>query len=129
MLVSKYRISYCNTGTIKAQTEWITQINDLDDTKDTIEQVMKDYLQVQKMKDTHMYLITKDTDGDLSFFEIILKDTAISIRDIIQKMLSIDATNLTVIFNKDIIIKNSNKLKLTCKILNISFSEIKFITE
>lgn len=129
MLVSKYRISYDNTGTIKAQTEWITQINDLDDTKEIIEQVMKDYLQVQKMKDTHMYLITKDTDGDLSFFEIILKDTAISIRDIIQKMLSIDATNLTVVFNKDIIIKNSNKLKLTCKILNISFNEIKFITE
>lgn len=129
MLVSKYKISYDNTGTIKAQTEWITQINDLDDTKDTIEQVMKDYLQVQKMKDTHMYLITKDTDGDLSLFEIILKDTAISIRDIIQKMLSIDATNLTVVFNKDIIIKNSNKLKLTCKILNISFNGIKFITE
>ena len=129
MLVSKYRISYDNKGTIKTQTEWITQINDLDDTKDTIEQVMKDYLQVQKMEDTHMYLITKDTDGDLSFFEIILKDTIISIRDIIQKMLSIDATNLTVVFNKDIIIKNSNKLKLTCKILNISFNEIKFITE
>jgi len=129
MLVSKYRISYDNTGTIKTQTEWITQINDLDDTKDTIKQVMKDYLQVQKMKDTHMYLITKDTDGNLSFFETILKDTAISIRDIIQKMLSIDATNLTVVFNKDIIIKNSNKLKLTCKILNISFNEIKFITE
>lgn len=129
MLVSKYRISYDNKGTIKTQTEWITQINDLDDTKDTIEQVMKDYLQVQKMNDTHMYLITKDTDGDLSFFEIILKDTAISIRDIIQKMLSINATNLTVVFNKDIIIKNSNKLKLICKILNISFNEIKFITE
>lgn len=129
MLVSKYRISYDNTGTIKAQTEWITQINDLDDTKDIIEQVMKDYLQVQKMNDTHMYLITKDTDGDLSFFETILKNTAISIRDIIQKMLSIDATNLTVVFNKDIIIKNSNKLNLTCKILNISFNEIKFITE
>lgn len=129
MFVSKYRTSYDNKGTIKTQTEWITQINDLDDTKDTIEQVMKDYLQVQKMKDTHMYLITKDTDGDLSFFEIILKDTTISIRDIIQKMLSIDATNLTVVFNKDIIIKNSNKLKLTCKILNISFNEIKFITE
>ena len=129
MLVSKYRISYDNTGTIKAQTEWITQINDLDATKDTIEKVMKDYLQVQKMKDTHMYLITKDTDGDLSFFEVILKDTKISIRDIIQKMLSIDATNLTVVFNKDIIIKNSNKLKLICKILNISFNEIKFITE
>ena len=129
MLVSKYRISYDNTGTIKAQTEWITQINDLDDTKDIIEQVMKDYLQVQKMKDTHMYLITKDTDGDLSFFEIILKDTAISIRDIIQKMLSIDATNLTVVFNKDIIIQHSNKLKLICKTLNISFNTIKFITE
>lgn len=129
MLVSKYRISYDNTGTIKAQTEWITQINDLDATKDTIEKVMKDYLQVQKMKDTHMYLITKDTDGDLSFFEVILKDTKISIRDIIQKMLSIDATNLTVVFNKDIIIKNSNKLKLICKILNVSFNEIKFITE
>lgn len=129
MLVSKYRISYDNKGTIKAQTEWITQINDLDDTKDIIEQVMKDYLQVQKMKDTHMYLITKDTDGDLSFFEIILKDTIISIRDIIQKMLSIDATNLTVVFNKDIIIKNSNKLKLICKILNISLEGIKFITE
>lgn len=129
MLVSKYRISYDNTGTIKAQTEWITQINDLDDTKEIIEQVMKDYLQVHKMKDTHMYLITKDTDGDLSFFEIILKDTAISIRDIIQKMLSIDATNLTVVFNKDIIIQNSKKLKLICKILNISFNEIKFITE
>lgn len=129
MLVSKYRISYDNNGTIKTQTEWITQINDLDDTKEIIEQVMKDYLQVQKMKDTHIYLITKDADGDLSFFEIILKDTAISIRDIIQKMLSIDATNLTVVFNKDIIIKNSNKLKLTCKILNISFNEIKFITE
>ena len=129
MLVSKYRISYDNTGTIKTQTEWITQINDLDDTKDTIEQVMKDYLQVQKMNDTHMYLITKDTDGDLSFFEVILKDTIISIRDIIQKMLSIDATNLTVVFNKDIIIKNSNKLKLICKTLNISFNEIKFITE
>lgn len=129
MLVSKYRISYDNKGTIKTQTEWITQINDLDDTKDIIEQVMKDYLQVQKMKDTHMYLITKDTDDDLSFFEVILKDTAISIRDIIQKMLSINATNLTVVFNKDIIIKNSNKLKLTCKILSISFNEIKFITE
>lgn len=129
MLVSKYRISYDNKSTIKTQTEWITQINDLDDTKDAIEQVMKDYLQVQEMKDTHMYLITKDTDGDLSFFEVILKDTKISIRDIIQKMLSIDATNLTVVFNKDIIIKNSNKLKLTCKILNISFNEIKFITE
>lgn len=129
MSVSKYRISYDNKGTIKTQTEWITQINDLDDTKDTIEQVMKDYLQVHKMKDTHMYLITKDADGDLSFFEIILKDTAISIRDIIQKMLSIDATNLTVVFNKDIIIKNSNKLKLICKILSISFNEIKFITE
>lgn len=129
MLVSKYRISYDNNGTIKTQTEWITQINDLDDTKDTIEQVMKDYLQVQKMNDTHMYLITKDTDGDLSFFEVILKDTAISIRDIIQKMLSIDATNLTVVFNKDIIIQNSKKLKLICKILNISFNEIKFITE
>lgn len=129
MLVGKYRISYDNTGTINAHTEWITQINDLDDTKDTIEQVMKDYLQVQKMKDTHMYLITKDTDGDLSFFEIILKDTTISIRDIIQKMLSIDATNLTVVFNKDIIIKHSNKLKLICKTLNISFNEIKFITE
>lgn len=129
MLVSKYRISYDNKGTIKTQTEWITQINNLDNTKDTIEQVMKDYLQVQKMKDTHMYLITKDTDGDLSFFEVILKDTKISIRDIIQKMLSIDATNLTVVFNKDIIIQNSNKLKLTCKILNISFNEIKFITE
>ena len=90
---------------------------------------MKDYLQVQKMNDTHMYLITKDTDGDLSFFEVILKDTAISIRDIIQKMLSIDATNLTVVFNKDIIIQNSKKLKLICKILNISFNEIKFITE
>lgn len=129
MLVSKYKISYCNTGTIKTQTEWITQINDLDDTKDTIEQVMKDYLQVQKMKDTHMYLITKNTDGDLSFFEVILKNTKISIRDIIQKMLSIDATNLTVVFNKDIIIQNSKKLKLICKILNISFNEIKFITE
>lgn len=129
MLVSKYRISYDNTGTIKAQAEWITQINDLDDTKEIIEQVMKDYLQVHKMKDTHMYLITKDTDGDLSFFEIILKDNAISIRDIIQKMLSIDATNLTVVFNKDIIIQNSKKLKLICKILNISFNEIKFITE
>lgn len=129
MLVSKYKISYDNTGTIKAQTEWITQINDLDDTKDIIEQVMKAYLQVQKMKDTHMYLITKDTDDDLSFFEIILNNTAISIRDIIQKMLSIDATNLTVVFNNDIIIKNSNKLKLICKILNISFNEIKFITE
>lgn len=76
-----------------------------------------------------MYLITKDTDGDLSFFEVILKNTKISIRDIIQKMLSIDATNLTVVFNKDIIIKNSNKLKLICKTLNISFNEIKFITE
>lgn len=129
MLVSKYRISYDNNGTIKTQTEWITQINDLDDTKEIIEQVMKDYLQVQKMKDTHMYLITKDSDGDLSFFEIILKDTAISIRDIIQKMLSIDATNLTVVFNKDIIIQHSNKLKLICKTLNISFNEIKFITE
>lgn len=129
MLVSKYRISYDNTGTIKAHTEWITQINNLDDTKDTIEQVMKDYLQVQKMNDTHMYLITKDTDGDLSFFKIILNDTAISIRDIIQKMLSIDATNLTVVFNKDIIIQHSNKLKLICKTLNISFNEIKFITE
>lgn len=129
MLVSKYRISYDNTGTIKAQTEWITQINDLDDTKDAIEQVMKDYLQVQKMKDMHMYLITKDSDDDLSFFEVILKDTKISIRDIIQKMLSIDATNLTIVFNKDIIIQNSNKLKLICKTLNISFNEIKFITE
>lgn len=129
MLVNKYKISYDNNGTIKTQTEWITQINDLDDTKDAIEQVMKDYLQVQKMNDTHMYLITKDTDGDLSFFEIILNDTAISIRDIIQKMLSIDATNLTVVFNKDIIIQHSNKLKLICKTLNISFNEIKFITE
>lgn len=129
MLVSKYRISYDITSTIKAQTEWITQINNLDDTKDAIEQVMKDYLQVQKMKDTHIYLITKDTDGDLSFFEVILKDTKISIRDIIQKMLSIDATNLTIVFNKDIIIQNSNKLKLICKTLNISFNEIKFITE
>lgn len=129
MLVSKYRISYDNKGAIKTQTEWITQINDLDDTKDIIEQVMKDYLQVQKMKDTHMYLITKDTDGDLSFFEVILKNTKISIRDIIQKMLSIDATKLTVVFNKDIIIQNSKKLKLICKILNISFNEIKFITE
>ena len=44
-------------------------------------------------------------------------------------ILSIDATNLTIVFNKDIIIKNSNKLKLTCKILNINFNEIKFITE
>ena len=42
---------------------------------------------------------------------------------------TIDATNLTVVFNKDIIIKNSNKLKLIYKILNISFNEIKFITE
>lgn len=129
MLVRKYKVTSCNTGTIKAQTEWITQINDLDNTKDIIEQVMKDYLQVQKMKDTHMYLITQDNDGDLSFFEVILKDTKISIRDIIQKMLSIDATNLTVVFNKDIIIQNSNKLKLICKTLNISFNEIKFITE
>lgn len=129
MLVSKYRISYDNASTIKAHTEWITQINDLDDTKDTIEQVMKDYLQVQKMKDTHMYLVTKDNDNNLSFFEVILKDTKISIRDMIQKMLSIDATNLTVVFNKDIIIQNSNKLKLICKTLNISFNEIKFITE
>lgn len=129
MLVSKYRMLYDNAGTIKAHTEWITQINDLDNTKDAIEQVMKNYLQIQKMKDTHMYLITKDTDGDLSFFEVILKSTTISIRDVLQKLLSINATNLTVVFNKNIPVTNTNTLKLMCKILHISFNGIKFITE
>lgn len=129
MLVSKYKVTSCNTSAIKVHTEWITQINDLDNTKDTIEQVMKDYLQVQKMKDTHMYLITKNTNGDLSFFETILKSTTISIRDILQKLLSINATNLTVVFNKNIPVNNANTLKLICKILHISFNGIKLITE
>ena len=76
-----------------------------------------------------MYLITKDTDGDLSFFEVILKSTTISIRDVLQKLLSINATNLTVVFNKNIPVTNTNTLKLMCKILHISFNGIKFITE
>lgn len=129
MLVRKYKVTSCNTGAIKVQTEWIAQINDLNNTKDSIEQVMKNYLQIQKMKDTHMYLITKDTDGDLSFFEVILKSTTISIRDILQKLLSINATNLTVVFNKNIPVTNTNTLKLMCNILHISFNGIKFITE
>lgn len=129
MLVRKYKLSVNNTDNIQVKTEWVVKINDLDSTKDSIEQVMKNYLQIQKMKDTHMYLITKDTDGDLSFFEVILKSTTISIRDVLQKLLSINATNLTVVFNKNIPVTNTNTLKLMCKILHISFNGIKFITE
>jgi hypothetical protein len=129
MLVRKYKLSVKNTDNIQVKTEWVVKINDLDSTKDSIEQVMKNYLQIQKMKDTHMYLITKDTDGDLSFFEVILKSTTISIRDVLQKLLSINATNLTVVFNKNIPVTNTNTLKLMCKILHISFNGIKFITE
>lgn len=129
MLVRKYKLSVNNTDNIQVKTEWVVKINDLDSTKDSIEQVMKNYLQIQKMKDKHMYLITKDTDGDLSFFEVILKSTTISIRDILQKLLSINATNLTVVFNKNIPVNNANTLKLICKILHISFNGIKLITE
>ena len=129
MLVRKYKLSVNNTDNIQVKTEWVVKINDLDSTKDSIEQVMKNYLQIQKMKDTHMYLITKESNGDLSFFEVILKSTTISIRDVLQKLLSINATNLTVVFNKNIPVTNTNTLKLMCKILHISFNGIKFITE
>lgn len=61
MLVSKYRISYDNNGTIKTQTEWITQINDLDDTKEIIEQVMKDYLQVKKKRKILICILLQKT--------------------------------------------------------------------
>ena len=130
MLVKKYKILTNNTDVMQTKTEWTAQINDLPDNKDIISQVMKDYLQIQKMNSIHMYLITKDKDdNDLSFFEVILKNTTISIRDVIQKMLSINATNLTVVFNKKIPITNIHTLKLICKILHISFDGIKFITK
>ena len=129
MLVKKYKILTNNTNVMQTKTEWTAQINDLPDNKDIISQVMKDYLQIQKMNSIHMYLITKDKDDNLSFFENILDSTTISIRDVIQKMLSINATNLTVVFNKKIPITNTHTLKLMCKILHISFKEIKFITE
>lgn len=129
MLVRKYKLSINNTDNMQVKTEWVVKINDLDSTKDSIEQVMKNYLQIQKMKDTHMYLIAKESNRDLSFFETILKSTTISIRDILQKLLSINATNLTVVFNKNIPVGNTNTLKLICKILHIDFKGIKFITE
>lgn len=129
MLVKKYKILTNNTNVMQTKIEWTAQINDLPDNKDIISQVMKDYLQIQKMNSIHMYLITKDKDDNLSFFENILDSTTISIRDVIQKMLSINATNLTVVFNKKIPITNTHTLKLMCKILHISFKEIKFITE
>lgn len=129
MLVKKYKILTNNTNVMQTKTEWTAQINDLPDNKDIISQVMKDYLQIQKMNSIHMYLITKDKDGNLSFFENILDSTTISIRDVIQKMLSINATNLTVVFNKKIPITNTHILKLICKILHISFDGIKFITK
>jgi hypothetical protein len=129
MLVKKYKILTNNTNVMQTKTEWTAQINDLPDNKDIISQVMKDYLQIQKMNSIHMYLITKDKDGNLSFFENILDSTIISIRNVIQKMLSINATNLTVVFNKKIPITNTHTLKLICKILHISFDGIKFITK
>ena len=50
MLVRKYKLSVNNTDNIQVKTEWVVKINDLDSTKDSIEQVMKNYLQIQKMK-------------------------------------------------------------------------------
>lgn len=129
MLVKKYKILTNSTNVVQTKTEWTTQINDLTNNKDIISQVMKDYLQIQKMNSIHMYLITKDATGNLLFFENILDSTKISIRDVIQKILSINATNLTVAFNKDIPVSNTHTLKLICKILHISFDGIKFITE
>ena len=129
MLVKKYKILTNNTNVMQTKTEWTAQINELTNNKDIISQVMKDYLQIQKMNSIHMYLVTKDADGNLSFFETILDSTTISLRDVIQKMLSINATNLTVVFNKKIPITNTHTLKRICKILHISFDGIKFITE
>lgn len=129
MLVRKCKISTNNTDIVQVKTEWTAQINDITDNKDIINQVMKNYLQIQKLANIRMYLVTKDTSGNLSFFEDILDSTTISIRDILQKLLSINTSNITIVFNKKIPVNNTNTLKLICKILHIDFKGIQFITE
>lgn len=106
MKLQKYEMFLSKKNIIEIKKQWVAELPDIGDTCDSpsiIDQIMRDYLQIHKYPEEHVYMIC--TDNKLKnpiLFEIGIgnaNSAIVNTKGILQRALLANATTIVLIHN------------------------------